>query len=175
MIEYKSTSSSKEIEEIILLQRENLFENVSEQERVSQGFVTVKHTFDQLLDWHQNKPHTIAVLEGHVVGYSISMLRKYRTEVPVLVPLFDTIDQNIKPNLNYMVMGQICIHKDYRGKGVFRGLYEKMQASCRDYDWIVTEVDTSNLRSIHAHRAIGFRELISYKSDGQTWSLIYLD
>lgn len=175
MIEYKSTSSSKEIEEIIQLQQDNLFENVSEEERTQQGFVTVKHSFDQLMLWHENKPHTIAVGEGKVIGYAISMLHEYREEVPVLVPMFEKIDQNISSDLKYIVMGQICIHKDYRGKGIFRGLYQKMQEVCVDYDWIITEVDTTNQRSIKAHKAIGFQELISYESQNQTWSLIYLD
>ena len=129
MIEYKSTSSSQEIEEIVQLQQDNLFEHLSKQQRQTQGFVTVKHSVEQLTTWHQIKAHTIAVSEGRVVGYALSMLRDYRKQVPVLVPMFDQIDRNIKPDIDYIVMGQICIHKDFRGKGVFRGLYEKMKAS----------------------------------------------
>lgn len=174
MIEYKETYSSTEIEEIIQLQKDNLFEHVSQEERIQQGFVTVKHSLDQLVRWHKIKPHTIAVAEGNVIGYAISMLQEYRKQVPVLVPMFEKIDQNIDADLKYIVMGQICIHKDYRGKGVFRGLYQKMKEVCADYDWIITEVDTANLRSIKAHQAIGFKELVSYESQNQTWSLIYL-
>lgn len=174
MITYKSTSSAAHIEEIIQLQKDNLFENISIEERRSQGFVTVKHSFDQLFSWHQNKPHTIAVVDGKVVGYAISMLSEYQKEVPVLIPMFEKIDEHIKPDINYIVMGQICVHKDYRGKGVFRGLYQKMKEVCSDYDWIITEVDTTNLRSIKAHKVIGFQELMSYESKDQFWSLIYL-
>ena len=175
MIEYKTTSNQKEVEEIIQLQQNNLFENVSEEERNQEGFVTVQHSFDQLQSWHETKPHTIAVSNGQVVGYAISMLRKYREEVPVLVPMFEKIDAKIEPHLKYIVMGQICIHKDFRGKGIFRGLYKKMVAFCSDFDWIITEVDTNNQRSMNAHKAIGFEELISYESQNRTWSLIYLD
>ncbi len=174
MIEYKLTSSYEEIEEIIQLQRDNLFEAVSAQERLQQGFVTVQHSINQLKDWHKKKPHTIAVSNGQVIGYAISMLREYREQVPVLVPMFEKIDQNVPSSLKYIVMGQICIHKAYRGKGIFRGLYQKMKTSCSEYDWIITEVDTSNIRSMNAHKAIGFQELISYESNHQTWSLIYL-
>lgn len=175
MIVYKKTSSSQEIQEIIQLQKDNLFENVSVKERRSQGFVTVKHSFGQLFHWHQNKPHTIAVADGKVVGYAISMLSEYQKEVSVLIPMFAKIDEHIKPDIKYIVMGQICIHKDYRGKGVFRGLYQKMQEVCTDYDWIITEVDETNERSIRAHKVVGFKELISYESQNQRWSLIYLD
>ena len=175
MIEYKSTSSPKEIQEIIQLQKDNLFENVSDEERTQEGFVTVKHSFEQLMHWHQNKPHTIAISDGKVIGYAISMLREYREEVPVLVPMFEKIDQNINSDLIYIVMGQICIHKDYRGKGAFRGLYEEMKKLCTDFDWIITEVDRENQRSMNAHKAIGFKELVSYESQNQTWSLIYLE
>ena len=175
MIDSKLTSSSEEIQEIIQLQGDNLLENVSEEDRSQQGFLTVKHSFDQLMSWHQNKPHTIAVSNGQVIGYAISMLPEYRHQVPVLVPMFEKIDQNMKSGIDYLVMGQICIHKDYRGKGIFRGLYQTMKQNCSKYDWIITEVDTSNIRSINAHKAIGFQELFSYESNGQIWSLIYLD
>mgnify|MGYP000294817886 CR=1 FL=1 len=59
-------------------------------------------------------------------------------------------------------MGQICIAKEYRGSGVFRGLYQNMQRFIKgSYEAIITEVDIRNTRSMNAHKAIGFKELVS--------------
>ncbi|NNC60793.1 MAG: N-acetyltransferase, partial [Flavobacteriaceae bacterium] len=65
--------------------------------------------------------------------------------------------------------------KDYRGKGVFRGLYNSMkEAVGTDYSLIVTEVDGRNTRSLDAHLAIGFKVIKKYQSDGKDWYLIVL-
>ncbi|NNE77330.1 MAG: hypothetical protein HKN31_09690, partial [Pricia sp.] len=76
---------------------------------------------------------------------------------------------------NYMVMGQICIDKAFRGKGVFRQLYETMRLTLLpEFASIITEVDAENLRSLHAHYAIGFTDLKTYRAGGRVWRLIDL-
>ncbi|MBT8308153.1 MAG: GNAT family N-acetyltransferase, partial [Maribacter sp.] len=68
-----------------------------------------------------------------------------------------------------------CIDKAYRNKGLFRMLYQKMvQALGTEFEAIVTEVDTNNLRSLKAHHAIGFEHLKTHKSEGKTWELVVL-
>lgn len=70
-------------------------------------------------------------------------------------------------------MGQVCIDKAYRKQGVFRGLYNKMsQALSDNYSAIITEVDQTNLRSLNAHLAIGFKKLYSYRSKNQDWEIL---
>ena len=175
MIQYKLSSSAEEIEQILALQQQNFPDKVSKEEQASDGFVTVVHTVDILLKWQKKQPHILAMSDGKVVGYALSMLSEYRNDIPILVPMFEKIDSCIDSNRSYIVMGQICIDKAFRGKGIFRGLYENMKQSCAQFDWIITEVDEKNQRSVHAHKAVGFQELMSYQQDQQTWSLIYLD
>ena len=75
----------------------------------------------------------------------------------------------------YIIMGQVCVDKAYRQQGVFRKLYDKMQEeTSKDFDSILTEVDATNIRSLRAHYAIGFKTLTKYKGDGRDWELIYL-
>lgn len=63
----------------------------------------------------------------------------------------------------------------YRGKGIFKGLYNKMKDELQGkFNAIITEVDALNIRSSNAHKAIGFKELVKYESDGQLWELIVL-
>lgn len=174
MIQYKLSSSSEEIEQILQLQQQNFPNNLSEEDRSRDGFVTVKHTADILLKWQKQQPHVLAISDGKVVGYALSMLPEHRNDIPILVPMFEKIDAKVDSTLRYLVMGQVCIDKAYRGKGIFRGLYDKMKSSCNEFDWIITEVDTANERSLRAHEAVGFQELLTYQQDEQLWSLIYL-
>ncbi len=75
----------------------------------------------------------------------------------------------------FIVMGQICVAKNFRGQGVFRGLYKSMQVFTKDiFGSVITEVDIKNSRSMNAHKAIGFKELSQYSSDGRVWSLLTL-
>ena len=174
MIQYVLSSTHEQIEQILALQRQNFPENLSTEEQSSDGFVTVKHSADILLKWQQKQPHILAIANDQVVGYALSMLPNFRNDIPVLVPMFEKIDASKPSNIQYIVMGQVCIHKEFRGKGIFRGLYNKMKVSSTEFDWIITEVDTHNKRSMEAHKAVGFEELISYQQEQQTWSLIYL-
>ena len=174
MITYKHTSTDKELEQILKLQQANLPKNTSKEERKVQGFVTVEHNFDVLKQMHNVYPHTIAVSDDKVVGYVLSMSIKFGSSIPVLVPMFEEFKKhNIAED--FIVMGQVCVDKEYRGKGVFRGLYSKMaETFSNKYNRIITEVDKLNTRSLNAHYAIGFSDITEYKAGGQLWKIIGL-
>ena len=77
---------------------------------------------------------------------------------------------------HYYVMGQICIHKDYRGKGVFDMLYKKHKDLFeKDYDFVVTEISSSNKRSMRAHQKIGFKIFHTYKDPVDEWNVVIWD
>ncbi len=172
---YKRTTTHKELKQIIALQQKNLAKNLSEEEQKEQGFVTVEHRLETLITMHKAIPHIIAVENNRVIGYALAMHKSFKNDVPILVPMFSKIDTVLSPDTNYVVMGQICIDKSFRGKGVFRGLYLKMKDALKNhYDSIITEVDIKNTRSINAHKRIGFKTLLEYTSANQQWALIAL-
>lgn len=85
------------------------------------------------------------------------------------------IDKTLTPLVDYIIMGQVCISKSHRGKGIFRELYQNMQRFLSpSFSKIITEVDTKNRRSMNAHQAIGFKELKRYTADDKEWSLVVL-
>ena len=175
MIDFKVTSSKKELEQILELQQRNLPKNLSEEEMQTQGFVTVEHNYDILYQMHEVHPHVIAVADGNVVGYVLSMSKSFGNSIPVLVPMFKELEKiDIDPN--YIVMGQVCVDKNYRGKGIFRGLYAKMKAVFTDdFKSIITEIDALNTRSLNAHEAVGFSEICEYEAGGQLWKVVAMD
>ena len=179
MVQYKLTSSKEELAQIIDLQQKNLPQNISKKEQQIQGFVTVQHTLEVLEKMHNSHPHIIATSNNKVVGYALCMLQEFKNDVPVLIPMFKQINNVISSldyHINYMVMGQICIDKNFRRKGIFKGLYNFMtQNISKKYNAIITEVDANNTRSLNAHKAIGFDILTTYNSNNQNWELIILN
>jgi len=173
MIHYKQADSRIELEQILQLQQANLPKNLTEAEIKAQGFLTVAHSLDLLEKMNSTFPHTLAVEGGELAGYALSMHPKFAHEIELLKPMFAQIDTIVQNSYRYMVMGQICVAKPYRGKGVFRGLYHHMRCYVTsDFDAIITEVAVKNTRSIQAHRAIGFKEIHRHWNGDKEWSLI---
>lgn len=165
-----------ELAQILELQKTNLAEHISGEEKGSEGFVTVVHTMDLLTRMNRECAHVIARDGKKVVGYTLCMHPMFGDEIEVLKPMFAEISSSPAKSRNFMVMGQVCIDKDYRKKGIFRNLYSTMLQVIRpEFDCIITEVDASNVRSLNAHYAIGFRELSIYQADGRTWHVIILE
>ena len=181
MIRYAPATTDAHLRAILELQLRNLPERVAPHRHGSDGFVTARHTLELLQRMNHPHPHLIALDADRVVGYALVMTRKWRTELAVLIPMFEHIDRAVwdaQPmrDHNYVVMGQICIAQTHRGQGIFRGLYDEL---CRQlqphFDYLVTMILRRNERSVRAHRAVGFRELTHYGGpDDREHSIVLL-
>lgn len=177
---YDIARSDEQLKQILALQQINLPNNISEEEKASQGFVTVEHTFNLLKKMNEPWPHIVAIDGNKVVGYALVMLEDLRQDIEILIPMFHEIDKAVSalnPLLSYFVMGQVCISKPYRGIGLFRGLYHHMKLRMQDkFDCVITEVDPVNTRSLMAHYKCGFKTLKTYTDhNGRSWELIIWD
>jgi ribosomal protein S18 acetylase RimI-like enzyme len=150
----------------------------------SQGFVTVRHDPEVLRRMSRIAPGIVAVADERVVGYALVMPRTFAADVPILAPLFATLETlswkgvPLAGNPRWFVMGQVCVAGDYRGRGVVEGLYRAMAAHYHDrYDFTVTEVAARNTRSLRAHARVGFETLHVYPDEttGEQWHVIALD
>ncbi|MBC7884049.1 MAG: GNAT family N-acetyltransferase [Saprospiraceae bacterium] len=178
-IVYCKVSFKNELEQILNLQRANLRFTQSEDEEMNQGFVTVQHDFDLLSQMNEMTAHIIAKDEGKVVGYALAMPNYFHDKIPILKPMFDLID-SLKVNQisvrdeNYIVMGQICIEKSYRGTGIFEGLYSMFFNEYKSrYAHVITEVAVRNIRSVKAHLKVGFQKIYQYQEiDAEEWVVL---
>ncbi len=176
MIEYKKSTTDEELKQILLLQQANMPKQLSVKEIQTQGFVTVQHDMEILKKMNTITPHIIAKNNNKVIGFAICMHPKFKDEIAVLKPMFQQIEGVFSKEINYMVMGQICIDKDYRKQGVFRALYKTMKKEIQPFfSTIITGVDAINTRSLEAHYAIGFQSLLSFESEGHQWEIIFLN
>ncbi|WP_158974687.1 GNAT family N-acetyltransferase [Cellulophaga sp. L1A9] len=175
-ISYTTSKTTEELTQILVLQQANLYRNVSNEEKLAEGFVTVEHSFELLKEMNDVCPHTIAIDEqGNLAGYALSMHPSFKDKIDVLKPMFEVIDPLIAPEEKYMLMGQICVSKNHRKQGVFRGLYQHMQKQVApEFEAIITEVDAKNTRSIQAHNAVGFVAIARYTANDQEWVVISL-
>ncbi len=174
-VEFGRASTDKDLREILELQVKNLPDQLTDEIREREGFLTVSHTLELLGRMNEVCPHIVARANGRVVGYALCMHPDFSGEIPILRSMFEQLRLTLSPAKTFIVMGQVCVDKEYRKQGIFRGLYFTMkEVLSDDFNVIVTEVDGRNRRSLDAHLAIGFRVLKKYQSDGRDWYLIVL-
>ena len=143
--------------------------------------MTVKHTIAQLQLMNDRCPHVIMKSDGVVVGYALSMLPSFADMIHQLIPMFRTIDQlsyqgKALQDATYIVVGQICISRGFRGKGLFSPLYHAFRRFNDNFDFCLTEIDTANARSLSAHRKVGFEDLSDHLDEaGKTWRIVIWD
>lgn len=173
---YKKVKTRDELLQILQLQAANFSSNVSTEERIQEGFVTVQHDFDLLQCMNNKCNHIIAVFNHKVIGYALCMHKSFQNDIEILAPMFSEIDISLKKDATYIVMGQICIDKKFRKQGIFRGMYTFMKQQLQlQFSMVITEVDDSNTRSLNAHFNIGFKHLKTYTSNKLNWQLIFWD
>jgi len=174
-------ASTEDIQMILDLQQKNLKGLISAEEKEQQGFVTLQHDLGTLQQMHTLAPSVIIKDNDKVVAYALSELKECRELVPDLEPmftLFDSLSWNGKPlnDYRYYVMGQICIDKAYRGQGLFERLYAHHKSLYQSkFDLFVTEISTSNYRSLRAHERVGFQVMHMHRDSLDEWVVVGWD
>jgi len=179
MISYNTANSLNDLQGILELQKINLAANLSHEEIESEGFVTVTHTLDQLVKLNNNEKHIIVKDNDKIIGYLLVMTQKTKSDIPILIPMFKIFDEiyfNGKKIAahNYIVIGQACIDKAYRGQGIFGKCYDSYKNYYSGkYDFAITEIAKKNIRSLNAHKRVGFKEISTYTSpDNVEWTIV---
>jgi hypothetical protein len=176
-----TASSESDLEGILLLQRANLAQNVSEIEKLDQGFVMVPHQLPDLQHFANYAAQLILKEDEKVVGYLLAMSKSLRETVPMLKPMFAQIDQitysgkEIRDS-NYLIVGQVCVGKEFRGLGLIDQMFAEYRKLFEEkYDFAITEIVTSNSRSIRAHLRVGFEIIHTFQDEFQEWNIVLWD
>jgi GNAT superfamily N-acetyltransferase len=175
-MEARPVEDEHELQQILDLQRANLARNLSAEEIAGQGFVTVEHSLEVLRRMHQIAPSIVAKEGDLLAGYALVMPVECRAFIPILEPMFERLAALGMMEKRFYVMGQVCVAKAWRGKGVFDLLYLAHRRHLRPaYDLVVTEVATRNQRSMRAHLRLGFTILERYRDATDEWALLQWD
>lgn len=174
-------SSDDELQQIHSLNQLNLKSGLSKDEQIQQGFVTWLYSLELLRNLHKLAPSVIVKDNEKVIGYALTTLREssgFHPDLKNMIHSIDPLFYNGKSlaKYSYYCMGQICIDKAYRGKGVFDLLYKmhKKEYSYQ-YELLITEISTSNYRSIRAHEKTGFKTISTHKDALDTWNIVVWD
>ena len=174
-----TTSLTKDLQGILELQKQNLKQDLTPEQIKSQGFVTVSHSLDDLEKMHQHEPNIIAKNGELLVAYVLAMTEQSKNDIPRLVEMYESFDHIMYQgksisNYHYIVVGQVCVAHDYRGKGLFdKCYYAYKDYFKKKYDFAITEIASINLRSMNAHKRIGFEVIYTYTDSSDVeWNVV---
>ncbi len=181
MLYATEVTTENELLQIHELNRENLKGNVSQQEQEEQGFVTWLYPASLLQQIHKLAASIIVKNNDKVVGYALVTpieAGRFHPDLQTMIDNLETLEYEGKPlsSYSYYIMGQVCIDKEYRGKGIFNMLFQKhKQLYSSTYELIVTEISTTNYRSQKAHEKIGFTTIHTYSDPLDEWNVVVWD
>ena len=174
-------TTDREIQEIRDLQEVNLKDNVTANNRLSDGFLTAKYELDFLKAMNDLTPAIIAKQNGGVVGYALATDRSLLAQHPLLKDLGTQINKipfggQFIGDFDYLVVGQLCVSKEVRGLGLAQDLYAQFKATYESrYPFAITDVDRENLVSLKTHLKVGFQVISMLQYGSSNWHVIIWD
>lgn len=178
LIELKSATTDQHFIEILALQKENLYSSISLEQQLQQGFVFAEHNLELLKKMAGHLPQVIATCNNQVIGYNLAMPVAMRNDLTSLIPMFNEFDRcsyqgELLTSYNYMVGGQVCVHKDFRGQGLLSRLYhETRNKLAGGYQLCVTEISVRNVNSLKIHQKMGFEVIGTYRDEKELWNVV---
>jgi ribosomal protein S18 acetylase RimI-like enzyme len=181
MITIKRVTDFSELEGIRKLQEDNLKRNLSGNEAETEGFVTAEYTIEFLETLHKAAPSIIAKDDDQVVGFALVATKSVRHQHELLSDLFNSIDHISFNDISlkearYVVVGQLCVAKNYRGRGLVQQMYRQYKNSLSgEYDYCITDVAENNPRSLRVHLNSGFQVVDTIPYGGLKWNIVLWD
>ena len=181
MIELTRVSSPSEIIGIRDLQALNLKQNITAEEAIEQGFLTAAFTIEYLQEMNLASPSIIAKDGDKVVGYALVATKDIRNGHDLVEGLFDAIDNSeyngkLLKDVNYVVVGQLCVAKEYRGQDLVQKLYGHFRdCLSKEFSYLVTDIAQANTRSLKAHQKRGFQVINELMYGGFKWDIVLWD
>jgi GNAT superfamily N-acetyltransferase len=174
-------TSDEELMQIHRLNQQNLKTNLDQLTQNQEGFVTWLYRIELLKQMHKLSPSIIIKDGKAVAAYALTTLKETRSFHPDLETMFrhlEKVQYKGKPLSSYQFycMGQICVAREYRGKGLVSRLYQKhKEVYSVQYDFLLTEISASNIRSLKAHEKIGFQTIYTYTDGMDEWKVVVWD
>lgn len=181
MVIIKRVTDTAELEGIQELQRKNLKHLITTEEAATQGFVTAEYSKEFFEAMHMASPSIIAKQGDVVVGYALVAVKSIRHHHDLLADLFNCIDKVtyngiLLRNSPYVVVGQLCVAKEYRGQRLAQKMYNYFQECLStEFDYLITDVARDNPRSLKAHVTTGFKIVDTLTYGGVSWDIVLWD
>ena len=180
-MEVQLCSSYDEILQIKSLQNLNLKCNIDLEEANKEGFVTAVYSVDYLKVMNDSTAAVIATFDSKVVGYLLAVDCATALKHELLSKIIDVADSVLLKfpglaNVKYIIVGQLCIAKEFRGQGLVQKMYQLFYDTYHtNYDACVTDIAESNPRSLRAHAKCGFQVMERLDHGGALFDLVVWD
>jgi predicted GNAT superfamily acetyltransferase len=178
-----STATSKEFRRVIpadyaailKLQAANFIANLSEEERKT-GFLSAEFTPEQTAHIAEDLGTMGAFIDGCVAGFLCAFRRDFETGSPVIAEMLEsydgmTFEGRSLNSFNSYIYGPACVAREYRGRGLLRGLYDAQKKDLAgQFEIGVAFVSRSNPHSLDAHvKGLGMTEVGNFECRGNTY------
>ncbi len=141
---------------ILKLQSANYIANLSEEERKT-GFLSAEFTPEQTAQIAEDLGTIVAAIDDQIVGFVCAFRNEFETGSPVIAKMLASYDRMTfegRPlsSFNSYIYGPVCIAREFRGRGLLRGLFEAQKKNLADqFEIGVAFVSRSNPHSLQAH------------------------
>jgi len=163
---------------ILDLQCANYIANLSEEER-EQGFLSAQFTPEQTAQIAEDLGTMVALVDDQVAGFLCAFRKEFPTGSPVIAKMLEAYDRlNFEGRplraFNSYIYGPVCIGREYRGRGLLRGLYEAQKKDLAgQFEIGVAFVSRSNSHSLSAHVAgLGMSEAGDFEVRGNVYATL---
>jgi predicted GNAT superfamily acetyltransferase len=173
-IDYRRATPA-DYDQILALQSANYIANLSEEER-KEGFLSAQFTPEQTVQIAEDLGTTVAVVDKQIAGFLCAFRKEFQTGSPVIAEMLRSYDRLAfegRPLSAYQsyIYGPVCIGREFRGRGLLRGLHEAQKKDLAGkFDIGVAFVSRSNPHSLSAHVAgLGMTEVGDFEVKGNVY------
>ena len=176
-IEYRR-AGPEDYAEIVRLQRANYIANLTAEER-REGFLSAGFSLDQVAAIASDLGIAIVTMDDGLAGCLCGIRREFDHGSPVVEKMLESYDQawfQGKPlsAFNSYIYGPVCIARQYRRRGLLRGLYDFQNKDLAgQFEVGVALVSHSNPHSMQAHvEGLGMTEAGEFELNGNLFAIL---
>jgi hypothetical protein len=176
-VEYRRARAT-DYPHILKLQSANYIANLSPEER-REGFLSAQFTPLQTAQIAEDLGTMIALVDDVVAGFLCAFRNEFETGSPVIAKMlasYDRLSFEGRPLRRYRsyIYGPVCIARQYRRRGLLRGLYEAQRADLTGkFEVGVAFVAHNNPHSRQAHvQGLGMSEAGDFEVNGYLYAAL---
>jgi len=160
---------------ILDLQSANYIANLLAHER-EQGFLSAQFTLEQTAQIAEDLGTIVAVIDDQIVGFVCASRNESETGSPVIAKMLESYDRMIfegraLKSFRSYIYGPVCLARDFRGRGLLRGLYQAQKKDLAgQFEIGVAFVSRSNPHSLETHvKGLGMTEVGDFECRGNVY------
>ena len=176
-IEYRR-ALARDYPAIVQLNSANYIANLAEDDR-KDGFLSAVFSMEQTAAMAEDLGTTVAIVDGVMAGFLCAFRNDFDHGSPVVSKMIESYDRmrfegKLLSSYNTYAYGPVCIARDYRRKGLLRGLYEAQKRELAgQFEVGVALIARDNRHSMQAHVAgLGMTEVGDFEVNGNLYATV---